>query len=244
MKKEICIMMATVIGRGHGGTRAMSHTLSASDVYMGEPLNVAGDLLPPEDMYQACRVMGDYVDYLGDLQWDFSKVIEMDPVPEFVDLIERYLQTVMSNDSEHRGWKIPETTLIFPWITKMYPDIKYIQWVRDPRDSILKSHRTDDLSDFHIEYGEFRNVRHQRAISWKYQMELIRATPKPKNWITVQLKDFVLNQEDTLTRLEEYLGIPLARIEVRTYSLGRYKTDEDEHDFDLFQDELKEYGYK
>ena len=42
-------MMITVIGRGHGGTRAMSHTLSESGVYMGATLNGSGDLIPPED---------------------------------------------------------------------------------------------------------------------------------------------------------------------------------------------------
>ena len=40
-------MLITVIGRGHSGTRAMSHTLSASGVFMGAPLNVSGDLVPP-----------------------------------------------------------------------------------------------------------------------------------------------------------------------------------------------------
>ena len=40
-------MMVTVIGRGHGGTRAISHTLSESGVFMGAPLNESGDLLPP-----------------------------------------------------------------------------------------------------------------------------------------------------------------------------------------------------
>ena len=45
--------LITVIGRGHGGTRAMSHTLLASDVYIGNRLNDAGDKLPPEAMYDA-----------------------------------------------------------------------------------------------------------------------------------------------------------------------------------------------
>jgi hypothetical protein len=49
-------MMVTIIGRGHSGTRAISHTLSASGVYMGEPLNNSGDLIPPQDMYDACRI--------------------------------------------------------------------------------------------------------------------------------------------------------------------------------------------
>ena len=40
--------LITIIGRGHGGTRAISHTLMVSNVFMGEPLNRSGDLLPPK----------------------------------------------------------------------------------------------------------------------------------------------------------------------------------------------------
>ena len=65
-------MLITVIGRGHSGTRSISHTLSASGVFMGEPLNVSGDLLPPEKMYDACRVFAQYVKYEGNNTWDSS----------------------------------------------------------------------------------------------------------------------------------------------------------------------------
>ena len=37
--------LVRVIGRGHSGTRAMSHTLYGSGVYMGETLNAPGDLV-------------------------------------------------------------------------------------------------------------------------------------------------------------------------------------------------------
>ena len=43
------MFLTTVIGRGHSGTRSISHTLSASGVYMGEPLNGSGDLIPAEE---------------------------------------------------------------------------------------------------------------------------------------------------------------------------------------------------
>ena len=39
--------LITIIGRGHSGTRAMSHTLYASGVYMGRTLNRVGDKVPP-----------------------------------------------------------------------------------------------------------------------------------------------------------------------------------------------------
>ena len=42
--------LVTIIGRGHSGTRAISHTLYASGVYMGATINNSGDLVPPTDM--------------------------------------------------------------------------------------------------------------------------------------------------------------------------------------------------
>src|SRR5512145_474234 len=109
-------MMITVIGRGHSGTRAMSHTLSASGVYMGAQLNASGDLIPPEDMYEACRVMARHVVYLGHQRWDFSKLHTMPIDPAFTRLIESFLASVLHSDAPRKGWKIPETTLVYPWI--------------------------------------------------------------------------------------------------------------------------------
>ena len=43
-------MMITVIGRGHGGTRAMSHTLQESGVHTGAPIHGAGGTIPPDDI--------------------------------------------------------------------------------------------------------------------------------------------------------------------------------------------------
>ena len=237
-------MMITVIGRGHSGTRSMSHTLTASGVYMGEPLNASGDLVPPEDMYEACRVMAKYVTHLGGLEWDFSKLHTMPIDPAFTRLIERYLSSVLNNKSENKGWKIPETTLIYPWIVRMFPDIKYIHWVRDPRDCILGGHVTDDLNRFGISYPNTEDIRLKRAISWKYQREIMKATPCPKNVISIRFEDMVSNQHETLRRLEKYLGIPMSTINMRSDSVGRYKTDTETHMYDFFKDDMTECGYK
>jgi len=236
-------MMITVIGRGHSGTRAMSHTLSASGVFMGDKLNGSGDLLPPQDMYDACRVFAKYVDYKGGLEWDFSKVLSMNPDPEFTRLIERYLTSVLNSKEENKGWKIPETTLIYPWIIKMFPDIRYIHWVRDPRDCILGGHLTDNLHDFGIDYPQTDDVRERRAYSWKYQREIVKATPSPKYSISVRFEDMVFNQDETLKRLEDYLGIKMAKIEMRPDSVGRWKSDTGKNVYDFFIDDMKECGY-
>ena len=233
-------MLITVIGRGHGGTRSMSHTLTASGVYMGEPLNKSGDLIPPEKMYDACRVFAKYVKYEGDNKRDFSQV-QSCPIPtEFTTLIEEYLHSVLNSPAENKGWKIPETTLVYPWIVRMFPDIKYIHWVRDPRDCILGGHVTDDLNVFGIQYDKTDDIRTNRAISWYYQREIMHATPMPKNVISVRFEDMVLKQYETLARLEAYLGIPMAKIEMRPDSVGRYKTAEGKVMYDFFFDDLKE----
>lgn len=235
--------MITVIGRGHGGTRVMSHTLSQSGVYMGAPLNESGDLVPPDDMYDACRILARHVKWLGDLEWDFDHLDTCEIDHEFVRLIERYLQSVLASDAEHRGWKIPETTLALPWIRRMFPEARYIYWVRDPRDSIIGEHVTDDLSYFGVDYPRTDDERRRRAISWKYQDDLMHATPRPEHWIKVRFEDFVLRQDETLARLEDFLGIKLAKIPVRTEPVGRWKTDDGATMFDFLAPALREHGY-
>ena len=237
-------MMVTIIGRGHSGTRAISHTLSASGVFMGCPQNESGDLLPPQAMYDACRLLARHVCWKGDLEWDFSALHAAEIPPEFTELIGSYLRIVLQSPAPHRGWKIPETTLVYPWILRLFPEIKYIFWIRDPRDCIIGGHLTDDLGGFGVPYPKTEDVRRRRAISWKYQYDLVKATPGPANWIEVRFEDFVLRQEETLARLEEFLGLKMARIPVRPESVGRWRKDAHNHLFDFFEPAMREYGYE
>ena len=213
----------------------MSHTLSASGVFMGEPLNGSGDLLPPQAMYDACRVLAPHVRWKGDLEWDFSRLHTMAIPAKFKKLIESYLVSVFGSSAGHRGWKIPETTLVYPWIRRLFPDIKYIFWIRNPRDCIIGGHITDDLNDFGIAYPRTDDIRLRRAISWKYQYDLVTASPKAANWIEVRLEDFVLKQDETLARLSEFLGIKMARIPVKPDGVNY---------FDFCGPAMKEYGYR
>lgn len=210
---------------------------------MGGEINSSGDLVPPQDMYEACRVMSRYITHLGGLKWDFSKLFAMPIDPEFTRLIESYLSSVLASEAENKGWKIPETTLVYPWISRMFPDAYYIHWTRDPRDSILGAHVTDDLGDFGIPYDHTDDLRLRRAISWKYQREIVKATPAPEHTIDVRFEDFVLDQDATLARIEQFLGVPLAKIEVKPEAVGRWKTDEGVHDFDFLREDMEELGY-
>lgn len=235
--------VVTIIGRGHSGTRAISRTLSESGVYMGEPLNSSNDLIPPDDMYEACCVMARHVRRVAPVRWDFTKLHTMRIDPAFVRLIESYLSSVIHSDAPRRGWKIPETALCYPWIVRLFPDIRYIQWVRDPRDGILGRHATDDLSDFDVPYTKTDDIHLRRAISWKYQAQIMADTPRPRRMIRIRFEDFVLRQEATLARLERFLGLPLARIAVKRQAIGRWRRRRESVHFNLFQRELRADGY-
>jgi hypothetical protein len=154
--------------------------------------------------------------------------------PAFTRLVESFLASVLSSDAPRRGWKLPETTLVLPWIVRMFPEAHFIYWTRDPRDSILGAHLTDDLADFGVRYDHTDDVRLRRAISWRYQYEIMRATSAPAHRVSVRFEDFVLDQEQTLARLEEFLGFSLARIPVRPDSVGRWRAAEGQYDFPFF----------
>ena len=91
--------------------------------------------------------------------------------------------------------------------------------------------------------GVHDDERERRAISWKYQAEIYKATPKPKNLLELRFEDMVLDQDNTLKKLEDYLGFPMAKIEMRPSSIGRWKTDEGKHYFSFFEEEMEKYGY-
>ena len=212
----------------------MSHTLSESGVYMGAKLNASGDLIPADAIYEACRVFGKSVRHCGGLQWDFSDAHTMPIDPAFTRLVEGYLSSVLESPSDAKGWKLPETTLILPWIIRLYPEVRYVYWVRDPRDSILAAHITDDLERFGVPHDKTDDLRLMRATSWQYQYEIMTRTPPPAYRINVRFEDFVLRQAETLGRLETFLGLPMAQIPVRPEAVGRWKNDPDAHGFDLF----------
>jgi hypothetical protein len=53
----------------------------------------------------------------------------------------------------------------------------------------------------------------------------------------------VWRQGATLKHLEDFLGIPLAKIPVRRKPVGRWKTDEGVHYFEFFEEDMRELGY-
>lgn len=214
-----------IVGRGHSGTSMLSHTLVASRVFMGPFLNEHGDTMLPQPMYEAASLVGGHVRWRGGLSWDFDELHTMPVDRRFEELVETYLKDVLGADGRARGWKLPETTLAFPWVVRMFPAARYIYIVRDPRDCLLRSHRTDDLRDSDVPCAEDEDELDRRVASWKYQYEIVRATPPPEYFLSIRYEDLVLDNESTMQRLEGFLAMPLARIVVDRTRVGQWRSD-------------------
>ena len=218
--KTICI-----IGRGHSGTRIPSVLLSENGAFMGDEINESGDKAVWQLIYDAAEIFGDMVENINFFKWDFNRVLK-EPVPnEAKKLIYEYLEDVLNSKNDIKGWKLPENTLIFPWLVKLFPDFYFIYWVRNPFDCILREHVTDDLRRWKIAKGNTGGDRLDRAVSWLYQYELVKATPKPKNFIMVRYEDYILSQLNELERLEDFIGIPLKMTKVYSKRINVW-TDE------------------
>lgn len=237
-----------VIGRGHSGTRLISHTLKASGVCMGyypkDPYSNSGDYTPADALYSSCKKFAEYVQYAGDLEWCFDTAVNMEPTDEFISLIYLYMERLLDFRGELKGWKLPETTLIYPWIVKLFPNTRFIHWVRDPRDVILSNHNTDNLKDWNVAYDYCPNdVLYNRAVSWKYQHDIVEMTPRPNHFIRVRFEDFVLDQDNQLERLYKFLGIKLVSMPVNKEPVGRWKY-KDNKCYHFLKKRMQQYDYE
>ena len=238
--------MVIIIGRGHSGTRVISQLLYNNGFVTGQ-INSCYDLIPPEEMYCAAKLFSNKVRLVGDYEWDFNvgKVSLM-----FEKLVNMYLNC-LKEQSGARYFKLPETTLCYPWIVNMFPHAKFIHWIRDPRD--LGEHLTDDFHRWRmpvphrllqpwLEKG-IESTRIWSAISCKYQWDIVENTPRPKTFLRIRYEDFCTNQQAELHRLEEYLGQELNPVKVRKDRIGKWKKDEDHYEFPFWSSMLKQAGY-
>lgn len=235
-------MIVTVIGRGHSGTRMISNILYKSGFYMGRKINSSGDFIPPDKMYEACRIFGKFVKYSGEFEWNFQYLNECEIPSEFIEVIKEYLHDIIINSNKKKGWKLPETTLVYPWLVRLYPEIKYIYIVRDPRDNIMKRHVTDFLKDFNVPMMETKDEMCNRALSWLYQRQIVVSTPKPKFFYEVKFENLVLNPEMEIDRLADFLDSDLQNISTNREALYRYEM-QDAKIYSFWIEEMKKLKY-
>lgn len=212
--------IATVIGRGHGGTRAAAGWLRSAGFDIG-PTNDSLDRRPFDDLYAAGRLALAAVPQTGPRSWDVAALNES-PIPdEWLRLIDRQLARL--GDGDLVAWKLPETLFSYPWLARRYPEIAYVVWHQDPRNAILRKHGTDDLGRWGLAgWPEGLQVVEERALSWRVQFDLVEAVPPPPRSVSLRLRDFVLDQPKASARVGGCLGVPMPPFPARRETLTRW----------------------
>lgn len=217
-----------IIGRGHTGTRILPDAMKDSGIYFGEPLNVACDLMPPDKMYEACRMFGPYVDRIGTYEWSFDRAIKAEIPDEFVEKLTQYLTSIINSEEEKVGWKIPNSNLIYPWLVRLLPEAKFIYWTRHPEGSCAATMGIDRLEKWNVPCKKFllHDFNYKvRAASWKYHTDIVLHTPKPKRYLQVKFEDYVLNQQTTRKQVEEFVDSTLKPLDLNPEKASPSKKD-------------------
>ncbi|MCB9185374.1 MAG: sulfotransferase [Flavobacteriales bacterium] len=217
-----------IIGRAHSGTRILPEALKDSGVYFGEPLNVASDLLPEHPMYEACRIFGPFVDYLGNYEWDFTRVLEAEIPATFIERLETYLKVLIDSDRSTVGWKIPNSNLIYPWLVRLFPKATFIHWTRHPEGATSVMMGIDRLEKWNVPCKKF--LFHDfnfkvRAASWKYHVDIVHRTPRPERFLEIRFEDYVADQKGQKKVIEELVGIELKELDLDRKKAWKPKQD-------------------
>lgn len=200
-------------------------------------------MVPPWPMYAAADLYSRHVEYRGDCEWDFSQANGTEPPEQFQQSVHEYLSQIVDLP-EPKYFKIPEATLCYPWLKRMFPDSTFIHWVRDPRDASL--HLSDQL-DMWGYWGIDRMALDAdllAAMSWKYQYEIVKSVPRPERFITVRYEDFCLDQEREVARMSEFLGMELTPLpDALPDSVYKWTRENGHRPFDFLEPAIKELGY-
>jgi len=200
-----------VFGRGHSGTRIPTQLLQDNGVFMGTPLNKSMDLIGTNNVYYSvCRMAGYRARHITGGLWNLKTLIS-GTIPNIDKQLSKYLSSIINREGK-RGWKLPETGLIYPWLARMFPEMSFVYWVRDPRDVIQGPHITDILGAFDVPCPLTDDVYMNRALSWKFQFDIMFQTPAPKNFLMIRYEDFLEHPEREVKRLGDFVGIEIKNI--------------------------------
>ncbi|MGH2863867.1 MAG: sulfotransferase [Solirubrobacteraceae bacterium] len=129
-------------GTGGSGTRVITEVLSASGVFMGSHLNLAGDSLD-----------------LADFEWRWGEPYlaaeQAGQAPHLEGMERAFYSSVGAHLSGYDpatgpwGWKHPHSYLLLPWLDALIPQLRFIHIVRDGRRMAFSRNQKQPL-----QYGE------------------------------------------------------------------------------------------
>ena len=158
-----------IMARGHSGTRVLAWILNHLNVKMWSDQNRAsGDT--DSKLNKKIKFIAKRNPFITETckYKNYLRIILEDAIYNYYNRL--------GKPSGNWGWKFPETYLMAPLISDIFPQARFIHMVRDGRDLAFKEHLTDDP---HRKVGRKilnrlnaldKSHHIQAALSWKYQI--------------------------------------------------------------------------
>lgn len=200
-----------IICRGHSGSRSIATFFTKNGFFFGNNMNVSMDKKPynvMEGMSRYC--INNCYKFKG---LDFNIKIDKTQLNHIKTILNnKYLYDILPV-SQNKGWKLTSTIFIYPLLVQIHPDFYYLWLTR----SISKKneHSRGNANDrFLSNMGKIKK-RNVIEKSWYMHYQIVKKTPKPKNFLHLKFEDFILDQETQVKRIEDWLEMKLpGRIKV------------------------------
>lgn len=195
-----------IICRGHSASRMAGKFLLRNGFFMGDEITRTIDKVPPDTIYELGeRAFRNCYEVNKHYDVNFKSDTFSHGNLEYVrNKLKIYLKDILESKSELRGWKLPETIFIYPFLTRLFPDFYYLYWTRSI--SLSNEHGRGHLSDKLLRrWGIIGKINSCEA-SWKIQYSIVKNTPRPRNFLHVRMEDFILDIRREMQRISEWIG--------------------------------------
>ena len=190
---------------GGSGTRVVARIVRQMGYFIGEYLNVSEDAMEFVPFYDhwinpfsAYRLQGAHLD-LDRMGLDFAECVVRHRAP----LHER---------NRHWGWKEPRSIYLLPFFHRIFPDMKFIQVLRDGRDMAF----SDNQNQLRLhgaamldENDAARPQPVQTARLWQ-QVNLQAAeygeSRLKEHYLALRFEDLCYNPASTIDKLQHFLA--------------------------------------
>lgn len=190
-----------ITGMHRSGTSMVARLLNLCGLYLGEE----GHLMPanpenPEGYWEHVQFVNlndDLLSFLGG-GWDFPPATPQGWLddPKLAPLMEK--ATKLCNEFRNRepwGWKDPRNSLTIDFWKAVFPDIKVVICVRNPREVAKSLHKRGVSSNafgFHL---------------WKTYNETLLASLEPEQCLITHYESYFINPREELKRVAAFAGL-------------------------------------
>jgi sulfotransferase family protein len=239
-------------GLGGSGTRVFARVVILGGIFMGADMPASEDTVALEEFadkwtvpFAAARVSG-------------RPLEERELMAgEFQECIRRHREPIAGTDVPW-GWKKPQSIHLLPFLIEQFPQMRFVQVVRDGRDMAFGGRPRQEVTSAYLNPEMEDKPEHIRMMAfWAASNRLAREVAERRlgdRYVVLRFEDICLRPAPTAKRLLEFSGVApdqaliekaVAEVEL-SESLGRWRSADPrlvEEAMSVGAEAMRQFGY-